>query len=205
MSPSRGGAAHSPRRPRTPAARPRSTLALLLATLVAALDGSSLADAQTPFPPPAPSPPPSFVFTFPPPSPPPATALDDFFRAAITRAYAFDRYTKETTGCYSWLSSGPSLGDSADRNLLLPPGKTWGEVAFTAYGITDADFYNAGSIPNGLDELVVTFELVRATPTRGSRAPPGRGVVGFSSRLLSPRVSVSLALPSRTFAHPARR
>ena len=86
------------------------------------------------------APPPSFVFTFPPPSPPPATALDDFFRAAITRAYAFDRYTKETTGCYSWLSSGPSLGDSADRNLLLPPGKTWGEVAFTAYGITDADF-----------------------------------------------------------------
>ena len=143
------------------------------------------------------------MFTFPPPSPPPATALDDFFRAAITRAYAFDRYTKETTGCYSWLSSGPSLGDSADRNLLLPPGKTWGEVAFTAYGITDADFYNGGSIPNGLDELVVTFELVRATPTRGSRAPPGTRRRRFFQPFIIParfgfaRASIPIVRPPR--------
>lgn len=49
-----------------------------------------------------------------------------------------------------------------DRFFLLPPGKTWGNLPFTTFNLTDEDFYLGESepAPKGPDELIIDFELI---------------------------------------------
>lgn len=82
---------------------------------------------------------------------------------AKRRVLAMPRFLKPEDQCYQLLKKPPSVKSVPDRFFLLPPGKTWGNLPFTTFNLTDEDFSLGPSepAPKGPDELVVDFELAR--------------------------------------------
>jgi len=94
-------------------------------------------------------------------SAPPLQPLQQLKAAAERRVLALPRFLKPIEQCFFILRKPPAMLAVPDAFLLLPPGKTWGNLPFTAFNLTDQDFDMGESAlaPSGPDELIVDFEL----------------------------------------------
>ena len=94
--------------------------------------------------------------------PPPMKSLAQLMALTERRVLDTPRFLKPADQCYPLQLKPPNLMGTADRFFLLPPGKTWGNLPFTAFNLTDEDFSLGPSepAPKGPDELIVDFELI---------------------------------------------
>ena len=81
---------------------------------------------------------------------------------AKKRVHDISAFLKPGDQCYLLQRKPPNVQGMKDRFFLLPPGKTWGNLPFQAFNLTDEDFSLGPSepAPKGPDELIVDFELI---------------------------------------------
>ena len=97
------------------------------------------------------------------PPPPPAVSLEKMKLKAVERVLNVPRFLKKADECYFIMRKPPHIRAPENRYFLLPPGKTWGNLPFQPYNLTDEDFYSLSTTdptPRGPDELIIDFELV---------------------------------------------